>query len=158
MAFSGIDGDITVSKNTASTSGSAIYFWGGMMGATTITNNTITGGAGSAVSIQNGGTTYGGPNTGTFTIANNNFSGNSRSLKIGGDASEPLGSGAVVVLNGNNISGNTMTAVADNSTSGVNVDATRNYWSSAAGPVIGTDIQGAGDADASFSPWYTTPR
>jgi hypothetical protein len=132
VAFSGIAGGITVTNNTLTTSGSAIYFWGGVSGAVNISGNAITGGGSKAVNIENGGSEYGGTNTGTFTISDNNFSNNAYGIEVGSGA---VSDASTVVASGNNFSGEATAGVENDATpTSSAVVATGNWWGAADGP------------------------
>lgn len=152
-AFSGVIGGIVVTNNNVTgtlTSGSAIFFFGGVTGTVNISSNVITGGGGNAISVQN---ILEGNNTGTFTISNNNLSGNNRSINLG----DAFNAGATVTAHQNNVSGNTTAGIENGSTALV-VDAEDNWWGSASGP--GPVGPGTGDGvslGVDFDPWLCAP-
>ncbi len=132
VALAGIEGGLTISDNTATgISGSALFFWGGMNGSASITGNAITNGGGSVVSIHHD---LDGVNMGTFTIASNTFSGNVRGIYI---ASGAVASGAQIIAQGNNLSGNSTAGIDNEATVSTStaVIATGNWWGSMSGPL-----------------------
>lgn len=131
-AISGIVDGISITNNAATTSGSALFFWGSISGSVVIANNNITNSDGSAVSIHGGDLGNGSANTGTFTITGNSLTGNVRGVYV---ASTGLGAG--VVAKYNVISGNSAYGV-DNAASGA-VDASSNWWGSSSGPGAGNN-------------------
>ena len=133
VAFSGIADSISITGNhVAGSSGSAIFFWGGVTGTADISDNSITGGASKAVNIQNMGATYGGASTGNFTINNNDFSNNAYGINIGTMAVNNAGT---VTANGNNFSGDVTAGVENDVTpTSTAVLATGNWWGAANGP------------------------
>jgi hypothetical protein len=147
VAFSGVAGGITVRDNTATTAGSQVFFFGSVTGAVEITGNTFTGGQSSAVAI------YGGelnghadvPSTGSFTLTDNDLSGNARALRVSRDGLTAAGS---VVARGNDLSGGSATGV-ENASPG-SVDASGNWWGRTGG-ADGADVVG----DVTTAPWCT---
>jgi hypothetical protein len=136
VAFSGVAGGITVSDNTASTSGSQVFFFGSMTGTASITGNTFTGGTSSAVAIFGGDAgTSDTPNTGTFFITNNDLSGNARAIRV---TASGLSAAGKVMARSNTLSGSTITGIA-NASPGT-VDASGNWWGSASGPAGGATV------------------
>lgn len=106
VSFAGFSDGINVTNNTVTNmSGSAVFFWGGVTGSATISGNSITSGSSNAVSIQDMGASYG-TNSGTFTVENNDLSGNSFGVKVGSGALSGSGS----------------------------VNAAQNYWGSGVNP------------------------
>jgi hypothetical protein len=95
IAVSGITGGISITGNTASTSGSQVLFFGSLSGTALITGNNFTGGGGSAVSIH-GGDNYIGvndsANSGTFTITGNTFVNNTFGIRVAAGALTGAGS------------------------------------------------------------------
>ena len=145
VAFSGVDGDITVTHNTASTDGSAIFFFGNVNGTALISDNSITNGSSSAVSIHGGDITSDIANTGTFTITNNNFSNNARGIYV---AASAISTGGTVIVHGNTLTGNNVYGV-DNESTSTTVDATNNYW----GTVSSTAIASMTYGGVNYTPW-----
>lgn len=132
VAFSGITGGITVTGNTVTTSGSSIYFWGGVSGSVNISDNSITGGTSKAVNIDYNGAGYGGVDTGTFTISNNDFSNDLYGVRV---ASGAVSSAANVVASGNDFSGDVTAGVENDMTpTSTAVVATGNWWGASTGP------------------------
>ncbi|MFZ2984831.1 MAG: right-handed parallel beta-helix repeat-containing protein, partial [Candidatus Moraniibacteriota bacterium] len=58
----------------------------------------------------------------------------------------------VIAVHNVDLSGTTAAVVND--AEFYSLDVTKNYWGSTTGPIINTDIQGAGVANVSFDPWY----
>ncbi len=137
-AFSGVNDGINVTGNHATNiNGSAIFFWGDVSGSANVTNNVITGGAGSAVSIHGNGAynVPDAPNSGAFTITNNDLSGNLRGIYLGDDGGAFTAS-STIVASGNNFSGESIAGVQNSSTvlTANSVNATGNWWGASTGP------------------------
>lgn len=151
-AFSGVDNDIEITNNVAVTSGSTIFFFGNVSGSTYVSGNNFSGGAGNGISIYGGDAgTSDSSNSGTFTITNNNLSGNNSALKLSTDAL--TGAGKVVASN-NDLSGSTSNVAVNNLSTG-SVDATDNYWGTS--PDFSTLIGGTGSANVTYTPYYLNP-
>lgn len=165
-ALSGITDGIHVTDNhVTGSSGSAIFFWGGVTGSADVSNNIITGGASKAINVEDEGSTYGGVNTGTFTIDNNDLSGNDRSIYLGSGAFD---NASTVTAHGNNLSGDTTAGFENDSTAttALAADGTSNWWGAANGPYdnVPGDGSTAGTNAGSgtiaigavkYSPWCT---
>ncbi len=135
VAFSGVADNVNVTSNTATTSGSQVFFFGSMTGTTTIDHNSFTGGTSSAVALFGGELSPDTPSTGTFYVSNNNLSGNNRGVRV---TVNGLTAAGKVVAYGNNLSANT-TAGVENLSPG-RVSATNNWWGSASGPSAGAIV------------------
>lgn len=148
VGLSGVGDGITVSNNTATTSGSTVFVFGAVTGSAAITNNVFVNSAGSAVSIHGGDITSDPANTGTFTITSNRLNGNVRAVYVAAGA---LGTGGGVSAQFNEIVGNSAAGVEN--ASSVLVDATNNWWGCNSGPnTTGCDTTvGSVTAD----PWLT---
>lgn len=138
VAFSGVTGNIVIQDNEVTgtpTSGSAIFFFGGITGSVDISDNVITGFAGNGIDVTN---FLDGPNTGTFSFAKNDLSGNFRSIRL----RDAFGADATVTFHRNNISGNTSGTGAQNDSASLTANGTCNWWGAANGPAP----TGAGNA------------
>ena len=154
VAFSGITGNILVTDNTATTSGSTVFFWGSVSGSAQIENNKFTGGGGSGISIHGGDNigTNDTPNAGVFTITGNDLSSNLYGIHI---ANTALGTGAEVNANRNNVSGNSSDGVDNEST--LTADGTCNWWGDASGPrLVGPGSGSNVTTDVTYTPWLVS--
>lgn len=156
VALSGVVDGVSITNNTATTTGSQVFFFGSMSGTTNISNNSFTGGQSSAVALFGGEFSSDTPNSGTFNITDNNLSGNARGIRV---TANGLTSAGRVVAHGNNLAGNTTAGVANLSPG--TVDATRNWWGSANGPTVASNPGGTGAAivgsNVTYAPWCTDP-
>ncbi len=165
-AFSGVASGIVISDNNITstpTSGSPIFFFGSVSGSVTIDNNRINGGGSSAIAILGGEYTSDTSNTGTFTITNNDLSGNKRGVYI---SAKGLASGAKVIINKNDLSGNTSYGVENINSASIIVDATDNWWGDASGPLDNKSLPGTPNYNnpsgkgapvssfVDYRPWY----
>lgn len=157
VAFSGVSDGIVVKDNTvtenSSNGGSAIFFFGDVSGTAEITGNTVNDTGSSAVAILGNKYTSDPVNTGTFTITQNDFSGNHRGVYVDSGA---LGTGAKVVVNRNNLSGDTSFGI-DNEFSGLTANGTCNWWGDASGPGnvgpgTGSDVTNG----VNYTPWLVS--
>jgi hypothetical protein len=125
--------------------GSAIYIGGGDSNIT-VTGNRITGGAFSAVRVAN---FFGdGPNS-NITVTGNTLKNNAYGVNVG---ILSITAGDTVQVHQNNITGNSVFGVNNDSTGAV--DATNNWWGAANGP--GPVGPGSGDKvsiGVTFKPW-----
>jgi hypothetical protein len=125
--------------------GSAIYIGGGDSNIT-VTGNRITGGAFSAVRVANA---FGdGPNS-NITVTGNTLKNNGYGVNVGVLS---ITAGDTVQVHQNNITGNSVFGVNNDSTGAV--DATNNWWGAANGP--GPVGPGSGDKvsiGVTFKPW-----
>ena len=130
--------------------GSAIYIGGGDSNIT-VTGNRITGGAFSAVRVAN---IFGdGPNS-NITVTGNTLKNNGYGVNVGALA---ITAGETVQVHQNNITGNSVFGVNNDSTGAV--DATNNWWGAANGP--GPVGPGSGDKvsiGVTFKPWLRSPN
>ncbi len=156
-AFSGVTGGISITNNHVTgtaNSGSAVFFFGSVSGNVSITGNDIVNGAGSAISIHGADITSDTANTGTFTIVNNDLSGNGRGVYV---AAKALSSGAKVITNKNNLSGDTVYGVDNENAASIVVDGTCNWWGDASGP--GLVASGTGSkvsTNVTYTPWLVS--
>lgn len=144
VALSGVS-SIQVTNNRALTDGSTVFVFGSVSGTALIDGNDFSGSTNvdPAISIHGGEYSNDVPNIGTFTITNNNLSGHPKAITI---ATVGLGVGGHVVVHGNNLSS---TIGIDNASSTA-VDATSNWWGSAA-PNFASVIHG----NVTHDPYFT---
>ena len=156
-AFSGVVGSIVVTNNHVTgtpKSGSAVFFFGTVTGSVLIDSNQITGGGGSAVSIHGADITSDTANSGTFTITNNNLSGNARGIYV---ASTALTSGAQVIANRNNVSANSTYGIDNETSTTIVANGSCNWWGAANGPgTVGTGSGAMVSAKVTFTPWLVS--
>ncbi|MDB5161127.1 MAG: hypothetical protein JWO96_507 [Candidatus Saccharibacteria bacterium] len=144
VALSGVS-NIQVTNNRALTDGSTVFVFGSVSGTALIDGNDFSGSTNidPAISIHGGEYSTDVPNTGTFTITNNNLSGHPKAITV---ATVGLGVGGHVVAHGNNLSS---TIGIDNASS-TTLDATSNWWGSAT-PVFASVIHG----NVTHDPYFT---
>jgi hypothetical protein len=158
-AFSGVTGGIVVSNNNVTgttTSGSAVYFFGSVTGSVLIDSNHITKGSSSAISIHGAGDsgTTDTANSGTFTITKNDLSGNASGINV---AATALSSGAKVIANRNNLSGNTVFGINNVNSASIVANGTCNWWGAANGPgPVGPGAGAPVSTLVTYSPWLNT--
>ena len=142
-----VTGPFTVSGNHVSNSDIGIYSQMAS-GAASMTDNVLTGNRYSGIAFEEGDATVSGGSvsgsvygifnpsehgTGTLSVHDVDLSGNA------------IGMSATYA---------TTTAAVQNDNGSFAIDATDNYWGSAAGPSVGTDVNGSGAAHVSYTPWY----
>ncbi|HVX30192.1 MAG TPA: hypothetical protein VHA53_06900 [Nitrolancea sp.] len=148
VAFSGVTDGISVTGNSGTTSGSAIFFFGAVSGTADISGNAFVNGGGSAVSIHGADYSSDPVNTGTFNITGNRFAANADGISVAAGA---LGTGGQVQAHFNEITVTGANAVS-NSTS-TTIDATNNWWGCNTGP--NTTGCGATAGPVTTDPWLT---